>query len=265
MKIFFLIASLFLISFISAEITLVKKNARAIVQEELSLEFLYAGSCREFIDRDLPTAYVSQHRGCLPIQFNVTGNPDYNDLNAHLFCTRVGKHRSVIHFVEIYNGTSDDTLFPTFVVSFVPSAPIRVLTPKTSLARRPNCEITHDYCDATYAVVSSCRTNQVRIKEHHVVNHDRIYITGGQAVSHDCKTTNAECCEYIAPDLLGGICPLQASRDRLNFPSNYNYGRPSQGKPSQQQQQERPAQQEQEQEYKRPSQGRPQNNEQDDD
>ena len=258
MKILLLIVSLILVSLVSSRVLPVRKNiARTVQPEELALEIEFAGSCREFADRVLPTVTVSAHAGCLPIQVGVPLNPDNNDLNTHHFCTKIRKNKSIVHFVEIFSGSSDDVQHPDYVVSFVPTAPFRILTPKTSLARRPDCSITHDYCNATNAVVAACRTNDVAQVHHYIVSHDRIYITGGQAVSHDCKTDDTVCCPYIAPEIFGGICPREASRDRLNFPSKYEYGRPSQ---QQQQQEQRPVQQQQEQEQEQ-GYGRPQEQE----
>ena len=109
-------AFILLFFFVSAEILKRKNVGRTIEPESVALEIIFAGSCREFNDRIIPTMWVSKHAGCLPIQVNVSGNPDNNDLNMHHFCTKLKKHRSIIHFVEIFSEESDHIQYPNYVV-----------------------------------------------------------------------------------------------------------------------------------------------------
>jgi len=160
MKLILLIAFIF-VAIASSKVIEIKKT-RNVGYETLALELDYYGSCREFKDRVLPTVWVSTQQTCLPIQVNVTYNPDNDDLNAHFFCSNVDDHRSRIHFVEVYSGTDESVAFPNFVLSLVPSAPLRVFTREVSLARRPNCWVTNDYCEeGTNAVVNRCEDNFV--------------------------------------------------------------------------------------------------------
>ena len=197
------------------------------------MEVEYWGSCKQFIAQVLPTVEISNYdgeKGCLPILVKVDQNPDVNDLNSHWFCTNTDEKRSIIHFVEIF-GPSTETPIPdtpavtNFVLSLFPDAPIRVLTEKTSVARRPSCFITPDYCEEHNAVVNSCKTAEVEHKKKGViVNKDRIYITSSQKVSFDCKTLSGECCKYIAPSWpqFGGICPYEASKEEFKLKKDHD-------------------------------------------
>jgi hypothetical protein len=226
MKLVLLIATILILSFVNGALIEKKKNiARSMAPEDLALEIEFYGTCQEFRNQILSSVWISKHQVCLPIHNDVAENPDYNELNAHWFCTNKDDDRSVVHFVEIYD-TDETVSWADFVVSLVPSTPFRVLTDKTSLARRPNCWVTNDYCNGTNAVVNNCKTNEVHHKEkkHHgkerkfIVSHDRIYITANQQVSNDCKTSVTECCGYITPSIFGGICEHEAPTDKLEFP-----------------------------------------------
>eukprot|EP01091_Cochliopodium_minus_P009377 TRINITY_DN22_c0_g1_i5.p1 TRINITY_DN22_c0_g1~~TRINITY_DN22_c0_g1_i5.p1 ORF type:complete len:396 (-),score=109.47 TRINITY_DN22_c0_g1_i5:79-1119(-) len=263
MKIIFFIAALFLLSFASASLIKIDKPlARNVIHEDLALELEFLGSCKEFYDRVQPSVWVNRHQRCLPIQVNVTNNPDNDDLHTHFFCTNTDRRRSVLHFVEIYD-TDETVAERDFVVSLIPSAPFRVLTTKTSVLRRPNCFVTNDYCNGSNAVVNDCRSNEVtyrrrkgddRKESHHeeihnnqfhendfdghhqdghnlnphrrrrgfIVNRDRIYIVANQQVSNDCKTSVSECCPYVTPAIFGGICQYEASTALLEFPREHH-------------------------------------------
>jgi len=219
-KLLFIVACFLMISFAASKILPIKKVAsRTISPEALSLELEYLGTCREFETEVLGSVRISNYQGdsCLPINVDAA-NDDINDLNAHYFCTNTDEKRSVVHFVEIF-GVVDDVPIANFVLSLIPNSPFRVLTTRTSLARRPNCEITEDYCNSAYAVVGSCSSNHVQQKKGYVVNHDRIYITSQEHVSFDCKKGDTpNCCLYVAPHLFNGICPYTASEDILLSP-----------------------------------------------
>jgi len=173
MKLLLLIAVILLITIASGKVIEKKKIARTVADEERSLEVEYLGSCREWRDSVKNSVKVNNHYPCLPILTNVASNPDFDDLNAHVFCTNVDESRSIVHFVEIYSGTDETKLSDKFVVSFIPSAPFRVLTKGITLLRRPNCFTTQDYCNGTNYVVNSCSFNNVEERDDERLDGDR--------------------------------------------------------------------------------------------
>jgi len=222
MKLILLIATLFIFSIVNgAMIERKKQISRTLAPEDLALEIDFYGTCAEFRDRVLPSVWLSNRQKCLPIQVNVTENPDYNDLHGHWFCTNTHEHRSILHLVEVF--TDDERVaIPDFVFSFVPSTPFRILSHKTSLARRPNCWVTNDYCNTSNAVINNCKHNDLehRQEKRFIVTHDRIYVTSNQNISAECKTSETECCPYITPSIFGGICDHEGPTDLLEFPKD---------------------------------------------
>jgi len=166
-----LIAAILLLSIASGRLIEKKNLARTISKEGRSLEIEFVGSCRDWRDKVKSTATVNTQTRCLPIQVGVAQNPDTDDLNAHVFCTNVDENRSVIHFVEIFSGlltidgNGNEVSVDNFVVSFIPTAPFRVLTDGVTLMRRPNCFTTQDYCNGTNYVVNGCTANEVVLAE----------------------------------------------------------------------------------------------------
>jgi len=246
----FIIASLLIISLASSAI--IETSAkRSIAPEARSLLFEIDETCQEFKARDFDSIWISAYRTCLPITVS-TNNWDYNDLQAHYFCTTIGKHRSLVNFVEIFTGASgEDTLSP-FVLSFVPSAPFRVRTSGISFARRPSCWVENDYCNATNAIVTGCKTADIewreaeddsfdggkdrndrkarnvfewgeghgRFERRWIANKDRVYLTSNENVSLECKSSSG-CCAYIAPhQSFDGICSYEAPKESNEFFKN---------------------------------------------
>lgn len=226
MKLITLIAVFLLITLAFSKVTERKKSlSRTVNPETVALELEFAGTCTEFNNRVLGSVTVSSHTSCLPILTGVSSNPDNNDLNADYFCSNVDDTRSLIHFVEIYQ-TSDATPSPNFVLSLIPSNPIRVLTTGVTVQRRPDCMTTQDYCNSTNYVVNGCTTNQVTYarrtphgRQNWVINADRIYFSAGGQTSNDCRDTTTACCAYVSPTSFGGVCDNIASRDLLAFPT----------------------------------------------
>ena len=120
--------------------------------------------------------------------------------------------KSLITIVEIFTGNDDKFTVAPFIVSFVPNRPFRVLS-GASYLRRPNCELTKDFCSEGL-MVTNCHENQVATKHNYVISNDLVYVIprGFKAIS--CYPAKNSCCSYIKPNYEGGICP-NILQDRL--------------------------------------------------
>ena len=203
----------------------IKLSSRTLGPEHVQLQIEYLGNCQEFNSLDSSSVYISSSNdSCLPI--TLAGGLDTNNLQTDYFCSDISAHRSIIHFVEIFE-TNETTLSTEFVFSFIPSRPFRAHAPSGSIAfaRRPNCEIQTTTCNSTYTFVSHCQKVDVVKQKKYVVSHDRIYIGVNTYFSSICKDTALSCCAYVDPKSTTGvgICPNTAPTDLLAFPKKRPY------------------------------------------
>jgi len=160
---------------------------------------------------------------------------DLNDLHSDIFCTDKEGKRAFIHFVEIFTsdpatGVNTDTT--NWIISFVPSAPFRVVNTENAVySRRPDCSTSRTFC-GHYQRVTNCTVNSVElatimnkhnnfITDAFVISKDRIYINMKDNEPSLCSNTGF-CCDYIMPstDILfpaPGYCPYAATQVIMDF------------------------------------------------
>ena len=178
---------------------------------DIPLILEYLGSCDEF-NADYNTSYVStfNHGECLPIKTVAPFNhPDIDDLISNYVCTPIVEGKSIIHFVEILNGTVPQ---PNFVFSFIPSFAFRALGGNRYM-RRPNCDIAEDVC-TSFEFATSCSENFIEMRGSYVINKDRIYVFPNGVSANSC-VFQGNPCPYINSTMNFGMCAYEAPTELL--------------------------------------------------
>jgi len=192
-----------------------KLTTRTIGPEGVALEIDYLGSCAAFKSLDEASVNVASLNGnCIPI--------GSDNLQSDYFCSDVGKDRSIIHFVEIYQTDENTPYTLPYFVSFIPSRPFRVKNSVNSINyyRIPNCATTTGFC-SNIPAVSTCETNPVTINKGYVMNKDTIYIAVNALIANPCYSTVSTCCSFVNTVTNSGICPNTAPTTLNVFPKRF--------------------------------------------
>jgi len=220
------------LAFHNAKIT---KTTRTLGPERVQLEIEYLGSCETFVNNDSGSVKIAKlisESNCLPID---QVKSDIDNLQSDYFCSDVGRNRSIIHFVEVFNSLETESPLTAYTLSFLPTAPFRAHSNHGTLKfyRRPNCEIGREFCNASNTHVTSCTPNTITYNKKYIVNRDRIYIAVNQIFGNTCIVTGIACCQYIfqpvpilPSNVVQSICPNVQPTELNEFPRKYQKPKP---------------------------------------